>query len=255
MDWRSRLNSFFDSFEWKPNVSGILVFGSYISGTETVYSDLNVHFVLSDTSDFRQRGARHSEGLLISYEANPASQLRKYFQDEATEPTTSYITQFASGEVFFDRVGLAQTLKDEATLLHDAYFDLLSIDQVMSTTDRHAIWEMKTSLNAAKSTGRLDLDFMHHVYLDKLVSLYMYHVGRRYTPTTILGNIDDEKLRKQYLLHRLPDPIIAELIASSITTSNVERKILLFGQLADKILDTFGGFSIDAYRVKRPLDL
>ena len=255
MEWRSRLNLFFDNFEWKANVSGILVFGSYISGTETVYSDLNVHFVFDDNTDFRQIGARHSDGLLISYEANPAAQIRKFFEDELVTPSTSYITQFAAGEVFFDRHGVAATLKDEAAKLHEAYFETFRVDKVMSTTDKHEIWKMKTTLDAAKSNGRLDLDFMHHVYLNRLVSLYMEHIGRRYNPAIILGNVDDERFRKQYLLHRLPDPVVAELIASSITTGNVERKVLLFAQLVEKILEKFGGFSIDAFRVKRPLDL
>ena len=95
---------------------------------------------------------------------------------------------------------------------------------------------------------------MHAVYLDRMVEMYMSHIGRPYSPKYILGNADDDRFRKKHMLNRLPDPPITELIASSITTHNMDRKLMLFTSLADKILEKFGGFEVDGFRVKTMLE-
>ena len=255
MDWRSRLDFFFDNFELKADVCGIVVCGSYVTGGANIHSDLDVHFVLDNKVDFRQRGNRYVEGLLIEYFANPPQQIRRYFADDIASFRLNSLVQFATGEVYFDRQGVAAGLKEEAIRLHKEFYEQSSAAKEMASLNKYGIWDMKDNLQAAKLTGRIDIDFLHHVYLDRLIQLYMKHIKRPYDAMLILGNIDDEKFRKKYLLQRLPDPEIAELIASSVSTANAERKVSLFMNLADKILEKFGGFEIDGFRSKSPLDL
>ena len=255
MEWRSKLDFFFDNFEWKADVAGILVFGSQITGGATIHSDLDVHFIFDEKVDFRQQGNRNVEGLLIEYFANPPRQIRKYFEDDIATSKLKYVVEFASGEVHLDRTGIAADLKNEAIKIHKEFYEKSSETKVMSSRDKYKIWNMKHGLQAYKLAGRLDIDFVHHLYLDRLVALYMDHISRPYSPQLILGGIDDDRFRKKYMWQRLPDPAIAELIASSVTTGNIERKLSLFVSLADKILEKFGGFEIDGFRSKIPLDL
>ena len=252
MDWQNRLNFFFDHFEHKANVQGILVCGSYITGGANIHSDLDVHFVFDDGVDFRQRGNRYVDGLLIEYLANPPRQIRRYFEEDLADFTLNSIVQFATGEIIMDRAGVAATLKSDAIELHKKHYEA-SPAKIMLSINKYSIWDMKDDLAAARSTGRIDFDFLHHVFLDRLIALYMRHIGRPYSPKIILGNVDDDKIRKKYMLSRLPDPSIAELIAASITTSNPDRKYSLFVELADKVLEKFGGFEIDGFRFKSAL--
>jgi len=233
-------------------VQGILVCGSHITGGANIQSDLDVHFVFDEKVEFRQRGNISIEGLLIEYFANPPRQIRKYFEDDVAECRFHSLVQFATGEIIMDRAGEVAILKNEAIKLHKEYYENIPTKQ-MEKIDKYRIWDMKDDLAAARLTGRMEFDFLHHVFLDRLIGSYMEHIGRPYCPKTILGNVDDDKFRKKYMLQRLPDPAIAELIASCMTTQNIDRKLSLFTELADKILEKFGGFEIDGFRFKSAL--
>ncbi len=63
---------------------GILVCGSYITGNPSTHSDLDVHIILNENVNYRERGNKIVDGLLIEYFANPAKQIREYFKDDYT---------------------------------------------------------------------------------------------------------------------------------------------------------------------------
>jgi len=63
-EWKSKLQKFLLEFEHAKDIDGILVCGSYITGSPTNHSDLDVHIILADDVDYRQRGNRIIDGLL-----------------------------------------------------------------------------------------------------------------------------------------------------------------------------------------------
>ena len=76
-NWREKLNIFTENFKHKNDVIGILVCGSYITGSPTNHSDLDVHMVLENNVNYRERGNKIIDGLLIEYFANPPRQIEQ----------------------------------------------------------------------------------------------------------------------------------------------------------------------------------
>jgi predicted nucleotidyltransferase len=64
-NWQEKLDIFTKDFEHMPSVIGILVCGSYITGSPTNHSDLDVHMVLDNSVNFRESGNKVIDGLLI----------------------------------------------------------------------------------------------------------------------------------------------------------------------------------------------
>ena len=81
MNWEEKLNKFLENWEYMNDTIGILVCGSYITGNPSTHSDLDVHIILNEKVNYRERGNKIVDGLLIEYFANPAKQIREYFKD------------------------------------------------------------------------------------------------------------------------------------------------------------------------------
>ena len=107
-DWKRKLDLFLADFEYADDVVGVLVCGSYITGNPTSHSDLDVHIVLDNKVDYRERGNKIVDGLLIEYFANPSKQIFRYFDEDfkdkslickmptkATEPILIFCTSRA----------------------------------------------------------------------------------------------------------------------------------------------------------------
>ena len=117
MKWEEKLNKFIDNFEYIDDVIGILVCGSYITGSPSKHSDLDVHLILDDKVDYRQRGNKIVDGLLIEYFANPKRQIRKYFKDDYNNIRPMSQTQFITGKIILDKTGDVKKLVEKLILI------------------------------------------------------------------------------------------------------------------------------------------
>jgi len=71
MNWQLALEKFLKEWKEKDFVEGALLTGSYAIGMETKYSDVDVYIILSDSVEWRERGNKVIDGVLIEYFANP----------------------------------------------------------------------------------------------------------------------------------------------------------------------------------------
>ena len=113
MYWEEKLNKFLENWEYMNDTIGILVCGSYITGNPSTHSDLDVHIILNENVNYRERGNKIVDGLLIEYFANPAKQIREYFKDDYTNVRPMSQTQFITGKILLDKTGEVKALKEE----------------------------------------------------------------------------------------------------------------------------------------------
>ena len=252
MKWEEKLNIFLESFEHKNDVIGILVCGSYITGTTSTHSDLDVHIILEDTVDYRERGNKIIDGLLIEYFSNPANQIRKYFEEDYKELRPMSQTQFVTGKIILDKTGVVEQLKEEAKAMMDKNFS--DIDTSINELQKYGIWDMLDDLQDAYENDRKDYDLLYFTNLDKLISIYMRNIKYAYNKKTILGNINSQIVRDKYLLKELPDKDISKLIVECIENEDRKMKMKKYEVLTNKLLDLFGGFDINEFKFKSPVE-
>lgn len=256
-DWKQKLDIFLAHFEHINEVVGILVCGSYITGNPTNHSDLDVHLILDSSVDFRERGNKIVDGLLIEYFANPPQQILKYFEEDISENSLMAQTQFATGEILLDKNGEVQKLKEKArAMIADFYVkDDNSSNMQMFALSKYGLWDMLDDLQDAFENGRPDFDFLYFNNLDRMIAIYMGCINRPYHCKVILGNITDSTVREKYLLKELPDAAISGLIVQCIKAASKDEKLELYQRLTTEILDKCGGFSIDGFKFKSGLDI
>ena len=82
----------------------------------------------------------------------------------------------------------------------------------------------------------------------------MKYIKYPYQKKAIIGNITSEIVRKKYLLKELPDKDISDLIEKCIVLESKKDRIENYELLTNKILDLLGGFDINTFKFKSPVD-
>lgn len=252
MNWEERLNKFLENFKYKNDIDGILVCGSFITGNPSSHSDLDVHILLKEKVDYRVRGNKIVDGLLIEYFANPPRQIREYFKEDYSEIRPMAQIQFITGKILLDKTGEVQKLKKEARKMLDKRYSDLNTD--INELNKYELWDMLDDLQDGFENDRDDFDFIYYCNLDKLLSLYMKYIKYPYHKKTILGNITSEIVKDKYLLEELPDKQISGLIKNCIILKNKEDRMKNYELLTNKILNLTGGFDIDKFEFKSLVD-
>jgi len=251
MNWKDKLDKFMESFEHKADVVGILVCGSFVTGSPSSHSDLDVHIVLDEAVDYRERGNKVVDGLLIEYFANPPRQIRGYFKEDYQTISPMSQTQFATGEIVLDKIGVVAELKDEATRMMALNFD--GVESSVNELIKYGIWDMLDDLQDMYENERIDFDLVYYSNLDKLISIYMQQIKQAYNKKTILGHIMSEGVRKKYLLNELPDQHVAKLIQRCIVAECKKDRIDSYEKFTNAVLSLMGGFQIDGFKFKSPV--
>jgi predicted nucleotidyltransferase len=216
MNWKEKLDIFMSTFEHANDVTGILVCGSYVTGSPTKHSDLDVHLVLRNAVDYRERGNKIIDGLLIEYFANPPRQILRYFDEDLRDRSLMAQTQFATGEILLDKAGDVVALKEKAAVMIAEFYSAKGERYPVSDLEKYGLWDMMDDLQDAHENNRADFDFLYHNCLNRLIANYMRFINLPYNAKSIYGNITDAETRKKYLLHELPDSVVKNMIAEAI---------------------------------------
>jgi len=248
MDWRGKLDKFMESFEYKDDVVGVLVCGSFVTGSPSSRSDLDVHIILDEALSYRERGNRIVDGLLIEYFANPPRQIRSYFKEDYHGISPESQTQFATGEILLDVTGVVAELKQEAIAMLALNFE----DVVPNTHElvKYGIWDMLDDLLDLYENERDEFNFVYYSNLDRLIFYYMQQIKQAYGKKIILGHITSDVVRKKYLLNELPDENVKKLIKTCVTAESKMERIDSYEELTNVVLDLMGGFEIDGFKFK-----
>src|SRR5512138_946792 len=104
-DWKTSARDYADVWLRRADVSGVLVCGSYVTGSPSKRSDIDVCVVLRKNAGWRARGNERSGGYLFEYFANPAVRVRRYFSEEYAGGEKCTAHMYATGLVMGDKDG------------------------------------------------------------------------------------------------------------------------------------------------------
>ena len=103
--WERALDEFLVPWKSRRGVVGALATGSYVLGTQTDLSDIDVHIVLAPTVHWRERGNKRVNGVLVEYFANPPQQIERYMQTDHAAGRHADAHMFNIGRIVFDKTG------------------------------------------------------------------------------------------------------------------------------------------------------
>ena len=247
-----KLNMFLDSYKNINDVVGVLVCGSYVTGHPNKHSDLDVHLILKDGVFYRERGNVIVEGLLIEYFANTKQQILSYFNKDYRSVSLMSQTQFATGMIIRDDLGIVANLKKQALIEINKNFE--DLNTVPNGLALYSIWDSLDDLEALLEEDRQDFDFVYYNKLDKLLALYLKVNKIPYNCKSIVGHLTSEIVREKYLLKEITNKKLVELIKASILGNDKKTRFAAYSKLANNLLTRFN-FSIDKFVFKSEEDI
>lgn len=245
MNWQSALNKFLKDWKDKDFVEAALLTGSYAIGMETKYSDVDVYIILSDTVEWRERGNKAIDGVLIEYFANPMKQIKHYFKKEFKENNRSTARIITIGKVLFDKTGITEELKREALEYMKKPFK--KPDEVWVEITKYFLWDMLDSLKDAKERNDPSFNHLYHLTLSRALEVYSKFLCIETPPASKAYRLfTDEEFRKAYLFEPFPDEKFVALFLNAMQEENLEtlEKLIVY------VFEKMGGFNIDGWRLR-----
>ena len=80
--WKLALREFLKKYEEDDDVIGAILCGSYATGNQNEYSDIDVYLVLKNDVNYQERGNVDSNSYLIEYFMSPVWKIKKYMAEE-----------------------------------------------------------------------------------------------------------------------------------------------------------------------------
>ena len=250
--WEAALDQFLQEWREKDCVLGALVCGSYVTGNPSAHSDLDVHIILSEDCDWRERGNRIIDGFLIEYFANPPGQIGHYFREDHSDNCRDATTQFATGRVIFDKIGIIEKLKKEAGEWLAKPLPRLS-ETVWGLT-KYALWDNLDNLQDTCEQQSPDYLFVYHHTLRRIYEAYARYLGQ---PVVAFSKQfkclhQPEEVKRKYLMEPFPDNEFLEIMLDAITETSAARMTELAGKLTWHVLNQMGGIEVDGWKFRSP---
>lgn len=222
--WKDALNKFLASWKEQKDVTGAIVCGSFITGVPAERSDIDLHIILSDEADWRERGNQYIDGLLIEYFVNPPRQIRRYFAEDYSDHSTMSMVQFITGRVIFDNHGIIEQLKLEANHWKDKKYEHL--DDSMIEIKKYRLWDSLDNLLDCYETGRADFAFVYQHSLVLLFNDYCSLLNIEQIPYYQISRyLSDPSYLSKYLKTPFPDQIFSNMFLMAIESHEQGLKI------------------------------
>ncbi|SCY53209.1 hypothetical protein [Lysinibacillus fusiformis] len=215
--------------------------------------DIDVHIILSNDVKWRERGNQIVDGFLIEYFANPPGQIRRYFQDDFNKHRTMSMVQFQTGQILFDYTGIINELKLEAYAWQEKNYE--TINKTVLELKKYGLWGMLDNTKDCYEQKRGDFIFVYHHALATLFMEYGQFLNVDTIPTyQIHAYLVDPIYLQKYMKSAFPDEHFKQMFLHALKESNTEQMLESLEALVSYVLKQMGGFCIDGWHVKSPIE-
>jgi predicted nucleotidyltransferase len=251
--WEIALNKFIATWKNKKEVIGFLVCGSYVTGNPSKHSDIDLHIILSDKTNWRERGNKIIDGYLIEYFANPIKQIKSYMKNSFNENTNMEQVQFATGKIIIDKTKDVKKLKLLAKNYMKKKFSKPS--KISIELNKYFLNESIEKLQELYETNSKSFEISYYNKLLENFNLYSKFISERKYKAHKIYELLTTNAKKKYLLKEYKDKTYLKLFLNCINAKTNKQKILSFKNITTYALNKMGKFNIDGWKIKTPLDL
>lgn len=250
--WMKAVEKFLNDYTKDLDVEGVIVCGSYVTGSPSKRSDVDLHIILSSEYDWRERGSRIIDGVLIEYFVNPPQQMPEYFKEDFDDFRRHAAHMLATGKIIQDRNGVVASLRDEAKKwMMKPFPDVGSTGLALS---KYGLWDMLDNLSDLYENNSPSFSYAYWNSLNSAFEFYSKYLGHDVIPVhKIYEQLNDEKVQKKYHLEPFPDSIFRAIMNEAIGASNRDSMMKSFQNIIAHVHKETGGFTLDGWSLKTPL--
>jgi len=244
--WEKALNKFLERYEKEDYYEGAIACGSFVSGNNNEFSDIDVHVVLKRGNVWRERGNLEIDGFLIEYFANPVNKYEAYMEDEKIERGNHTTKMFARGKIVRDKNGEVKKLKEEAIKLEN--IELPDISEFDLLSSKYGCWDKYDELKVIYYEKRDSFYLAYYELYKRLITLHGKVKKLREFSLTKLDKLLDSKLfRDNYGISKFYDEYDTSIIRECMVLDTKEKMMENITELYNYVMEISGGFDINKF--------
>lgn len=245
-NWEKALHKFLERYESEDYYEGAVACGSYVSGNNNEFSDIDVHIVLKRGNEWRERGNLTIDGFLIEYFANPVNKYEDYMEDEKVESGNTTTKMFARGLIIRDKNGEVRKLKDRALELED--IELPDISEFDLLSSKYSCWDKFDELTVIYKKNRDSFYLIYYELYKKLINLHGKVKKIREVSLTKLDKLLDNKVfRDNYGVSKFYDEYDTRIIRECMVMDTKEKMVERITEFYNYVMEISGGFDINKF--------
>ena len=249
-NWEKALEKFLEPWEKMDEVEAAMLTGSYATGNQSRYSDIDVHIILADNVTWRERGNKIIDGFLIEYFANPPGQLKKYLKEDWSGYSRNDSNMYVNGKILFDKTGIMGKLKENAK--NELARPFPEMNKINLELGRYFIWDELQNLFDLYYNNDPGFNYSYHLLLDLIINKYSQYKKSPLLPKSKLWKcLFDEEFRSKYNMKINLEKDFIALIHKCLTAPNIEA----IKELSEYTLENMGRFNIDGWKLRSPVEL
>ena len=250
-NWQKALDKFLENYIHQKWFEGALLCGSYASGNQNEFSDIDVTIIASNSLTWQEKSNCFVDGFLMEYTINPISRFEEYMEESLKEHdyTNQYLLLY--GKILYDTHGEIQKLREKAALQVKQPFKPLS--DYEKNFIKYYLWDRYDEL-LSLSKKNLHLDLQYWSLVDALITAYYNFHNLAHVPHSKIEQIlTNPEFAKRYHIKDMPPKEFIQMLMNCFDAQNKEQKLTAVKNFYDFVMNSDGGFDIGKFRGKRDL--
>lgn len=250
--WKIALKEFLSKYEDDDYVVGALLCGSYATGNNNEYSDIDVHLIMKNNVNYTERGNVDSNSYLIEYFMNPVWKYKEYMKDEFNNNRLGTANMFAYGKIIYDLDGSVKELQDLALEYIDKPLNNIKAETL--DMNNYHLWDHLDELKVCLKENNPQFNLIYYNLLVKIYDAYSEYLSIPKLPKTKIYKIlTDEDFRKKYHIFELPEKEFIKLYVKCFEIDKTDKMYKNIEELIDYYYKRQGGFNIRQFKLRTEL--
>lgn len=249
--WEIALDKFMKRYTNKPWFEGAVLCGSYSTGNQNKFSDIDVAIVGSNDIGFQEKSNCYVDGFLMEYTINPVYKIQEFMQSGKERHRLIDQNMFAYGVVLYDKNGAVKKLRNQA--IRELNKKLKPFSKYSNDFKKYHLWDKYDELQSLNSGG-FHTDLVYWTLIEMLLEAYYDFNNLPHVSWSKIEKIlTNKEFAKRYHVQQLPSKKFTSLLMDCFNAKQ-KNKIPAITKLYNYVMKSGGGFDIGQFRGKRKIE-
>lgn len=251
--WKIAVKEFLKNYEEDDDIIGALLCGSYATGNQNQYSDIDIYLISKNSCTYRERGNTESNSYLIEYFINPIYKIEEYMEEEHLTGGMSTTNIFAYGKIIYDLDGSVKKLQDKALEYVDK--PLENIKSYKLDMNNYSLWNSLDELKLCLETDNPEFNLIYFNILSDIYEFYCEYENIPKIPKTKIYKIlTDEQYRRNYHVYKIPEDVFLKKYIKCFEIQKPETMYKNIEDLVNFYYKKQGGFNIRTFKLRTNIE-
>ena len=243
--WEKVVYKFLDEYKDKDFFLGAILTGSYATGNQNKFSDIDIYIVAKNSINWRERGNKLIDGYIIDYFIDPVRKINEYLDKESKTYELINTRAFATGKILSDKDKTVENLVEKAKEILNG--KLKDLDSYTYSMNCYKVFEYFAEVES-KYRNKMDIDLSYYLFIERLVHAYLQNKKIGSVSLNKLEYIlENKEFKEKYSINKLPDEKFIELLKDCLKEKDYNKRFVCAKRIYDHFTNEFSDFDINNF--------